>query len=378
LVGVRLVIAPDKFKGTLSAREVAGAIAAGVRRARSDATIDVRPMADGGEGTVEALRAGMGGRLETHIVPGPLCAPLPAPLVRFRDAQVALEAASAAGLWLFDGRPFDGLDASTHGVGDLMRRAVAHGHTQSIIVGVGGTATTDGGTGAAAAVGWRFMDARGGELRPCGRRLTDIARIHRPRERIQCRVLGACDVTNPLLGDHGAARVFAPQKGASEDDVALLEEGLSNLAGLIRNDLGLDVADVPGAGAGGGLGAGLVAFFDAELRRGFDLVADASGLQHALDGAEAVITGEGRLDRQSLAGKTAIGVARAARTAGVPCHIIAGEVELDGATLRAEGIASAVSLVERAGAHRAMHDPATALADAAAELVAKLEAQEPL
>jgi glycerate kinase len=375
---VRIVIAPDKFKGTLSAGQAAEAIAAGVQRVRADVTVDVRPMADGGEGTVEALRAAMGGQLERHTVSGPMGISLHATLARFGDGQVALEAATAAGLWLFDGRPFDALDASTHGVGELMRRAVAHGHTQSIIVGVGGTSTTDGGTGAAAAVGWRFMDARGRELRPCGRRLTDIARIDRPRWTSPCRVVGACDVTNPLVGEDGAARVFGPQKGASEGEVALLEEGLSNLADRIRIDLGVDVPDVPGSGAGGGLGAGLVAFFSAELRPGFDLVADATGLQHAIDGAEAVITGEGRLDRQSLAGKTAIGVARAARSAGVPCHIIAGAVELDEATLGAEGVSSVLSLVERTGTHRALHDPARALADAAANLIDTLEASEPL
>ena len=375
---MRIVIAPDKFKGTLSAGQAAEAIAAGVQRVRADLTVDVRPMADGGEGTVEALRAAMGGHLERHTVSGPMGVSVHATLARFGGGQVALEAATAAGLWLFDGRPFDALDTSTHGVGELILRAVAHGHTQSIIVGVGGTATTDGGTGAAAAVGWRFMDARGRELRPCGRRLTDIARIDRPRRTSPCPVVGACDVTNPLVGRDGAARVFGPQKGASEGEVALLEEGLSNLADRIRIDLGVDVPDVPGSGAGGGLGAGLVAFFSAELRPGFDLVADATGLQHALDGAEAVITGEGRLDRQSLAGKTAIGVARAARSAGVPCHIIAGAVELDEATLGAEGIPSVLSLVERSGTHRALHDPATALADAAADVIDTLEAREPL
>jgi glycerate 2-kinase len=375
---VRIVIAPDKFKGSLSAGQAADAIAAGIRRARADATIDVRPMADGGEGTIDALRAAKGGHLERHIVTGPMGVSLEANLARFRDAQVALEAASSAGLWLFDGRPFDALDASTHGVGELMRRAVADPHAQSIIVGVGGTATTDGGAGAAAAAGWRFMDGRGRELRPCGRRLTDIAHIDRPDRSFSCRVVGACDVTNPLLGEHGAARVFGPQKGASRDEVALLDEGLSNLADRIRNDLGVEVADMPGAGAGGGLGAGLVAFFGAELRPGFDLVADAAGLQHALAGAHAVVTGEGRLDRQSLAGKTAIGVARAARSAGVPCLVIAGAVELDQAALRAEGISSVLSLVERTGAHRALGDPATALADAAADLIDALGAREPL
>ena len=372
---MRIVIAPDKFKGSLSAGQAADAIAAGIRRARADVTIDVRPMADGGEGTVDALRAGMGGELERHTVPGPLGVSLGATLARLGGARAALEAASAAGLWLFDGRPFDVLDASTHGVGELMRRAVANTAPEYVIVGVGGTATTDGGTGAAAALGWRFIDARGRELRPCGRRLSDIAHIDGPPHGLPSHVVGACDVTNPLLGEHGAARVFAPQKGASPGEVALLEEGLSNLADRIRDDLGVNVAAVPAAGAGGGLGAGLVAFLEAELRPGFDLVAQATGLRHALGGADAVITGEGRLDRQSLAGKTAIGVARTARSAGIPCHVIAGAVELDDATLRAEGISKVVSLMERTGAHRAQHRPATALADGAADLIESLEAR---
>jgi glycerate 2-kinase len=376
---VRIVIAPDKFKGSLSARRVAEAIASGIRKVRADASVDVRPMADGGEGTVEALHSAMGGRLERHIVTGPLGVPVQAPVGRVGEGNVVLEAASAAGLWLFDGRPFDSLDASTHGVGQLVRRAVTGRPLRTVIVGVGGTATTDGGTGAAAAMGWRFMDARGKELRPCGRRLIDIAAIEPPIDDMPPRsVVGACDVANPLLGEGGAARVFGPQKGASEDEVELLEDGLSHLVEHIRTAIGVDVAAVPGAGAGGGLGAGLVAFFDAELRPGFDLIADVSGLHDVLRGADAVITGEGRLDRQSLGGKTAIGVARAARTAGVPCHIIAGAVELDDADVRSEGISSVVSLVERAGEHRARHDPATALAAAAAELVGTLEAREPL
>jgi glycerate 2-kinase len=370
---VRLVIAPDKFKGSLSARQVADAMAAGIRRRRSDSRLDVRPMADGGEGTTAALHAAVGGEIETHVVAGPMGGTISAPLLRCEDGRVAVEAAAAAGLWLFHGRPFDPLDVSTRGVGELMQRAIDGENISPIIVGIGGTATTDGGTGAAAAFGWRFMDARGRELRPCGRRLNDIARIERPADAHGAAVVGAADVTNPLLGERGAARVFGPQKGATNDEIAVLEDGLANLAERIRADIGRDVAGVAASGAGGGLGAGLAAFFDAKLRPGFDVVAEATGLRDALRGATAVITGEGCLDHQSLAGKTAIGVARCAREVGVPCAVIAGRVELDDDALRAGGISTSVSLVDRVGRRRAIDDAPAAIADAAADLAGTLD-----
>jgi glycerate 2-kinase len=364
---MRLVVAPDKFKGSLSAAAAAEALAAGIRARRPDASIELVPVADGGEGTVDALRSAVGGSLERHTVPGPLGIPLEAPLARLDDGRAALEAASSAGLWLFDGRPFDPLDASTLGVGVMVHNAIAGGAPE-IIVGVGGTATTDGGTGAACAAGWRFVDRRGRELRPCGRRLTDIAAVEPPPERSSVRVVAACDVTNPLIGREGAARVFGPQKGASQEEVKVLEGGLANLAQRIRECVGADVADLLGAGAGGGLGAGLAAFFGAELRPGFDLVAEAAALSRTLAGATAAITGEGRLDRQSLSGKASVGVARAARSHGIPCFAVAGAVALDDEALRAAGIVKAVSLEDRIGRRRSLADPAAALAAAAADL----------
>jgi glycerate 2-kinase len=240
------------------------------------------------------------------------------------------------------------------------------------MIGVGGSASTDGGTGAARALGWRFLDSGGADLDLGGDLLRHLARIDASGVHPALRatsVVAACDVDNPLLGELGAARVFAPQKGATRDEVERLEEGLSVLSERIRADLGIDVASMPGAGAGGGSGAGLVAFCGAKLGRGFDVIADAGGLAKEIDQSDFVLTGEGRLDEQSLGGKTPVGVAHLARERGVRCFAVAGEVPLDPGALKGEGFAAAASLTEAVGATRAFEDPVDAVAKATAALL---------
>jgi glycerate 2-kinase len=367
---VRIVIVPDKFKGSLPAPAVADAMARGARAARPEAEIVARPLADGGEGTVEALVSAVGGRIEHVTVTGPLGEPVEASFAALNDGRFALEVSAGSGLALINEN--DAMRATSRGAGELIRAVLERHSAASILVGLGGSASTDGGTGAASALGWRFLDARGRDLPPGGGPLTSLARIDSDgvaRSLLRADITGVHDVDNPLTGARGSARVFAPQKGASPSEVEVLEEGLENLAGRVRADLGLDVAQVPGAGAAGGIGAGLVAFFDASLGSGFDVVAEATGLQALIETSDLVITGEGKLDDQSLGGKTPVGVARLALEAGVPCVVVAGEVSIEAKEAASAGFAATASLVDRVGAGRALRDTSAAISEATAALV---------
>ena len=370
---MRIVIAPDKFKGTLSALEAANAIALGTREAAPGAEVVTAPVADGGEGTGSVLLAALGGAVERRRVTGPLGDPVDAAVVRLNDGTVLIEMASASGLHLVPPARREALRASSLGTGELVSFALDRGTDETkIVVGVGGSASTDGGTGAAAALGWSFADAGGRALQPGGGALRDLARIVPPRRRGSLGVLGiagACDVDVPLTGRSGAARLFGPQKGASAGEVEILEEALGKLAERIRADLGIDVLSARRAGAGGGMGAGLLAFFGASLESGFDLVAKRIGLHDRVSGADLVITGEGRLDPSSLVGKSAIGVARTCATLGVPCIALAGDVALDGEDLARAGFARAVGLADLYGRDAAMTHSANVLRRGARALV---------
>lgn len=339
---VTVVVAPDKFKGSLSATGAAEAIARGARSAaaRLGVALDLRlrPVADGGEGVVEAaVAAGYAGR--TADVTGPTGDPVSARYAVGADPDdgvptAVVELAAASGLAALPGGRGDGVSArtaTTRGTGELLAAALDEG-VRRIVLGIGGSATTDGGTGLASALGARFLDAGGGDLPPGGAALRDLARVDTagldPRL-ADVAVVVACDVDNPLTGPQGAASVFGPQKGAGAQDVAVLDEGLRRLATVLRHDLGADVETLPGAGAAGGVGAGAVALLGARLVRGIDLVLDLVGFDAALDGARLVVTGEGSLDGQTLGGKAPVGVARRAAARSVPVLFLAGRVELD-------------------------------------------------
>lgn len=361
--GVHVVIAPDKFKGTLSASEVAEALAKGVRAAIPHASLTLRPIGDGGEGTVDALLLAHGGRVSLRRVSGPLGGAVEAAIAHLADGSCAMEMSDAAGLTLVDADRRDPLASSTLGLGELIAAALDEGERR-MLIGVGGSASTDGGTGAATAVGWRFLDGDGAELPLGGGSLEHLARIDNSDVRPEiaaATIVAACDVDNPLLGDSGAARVFAPQKGASPEDVEVLEDGLATLAVRIKEDLEIDIAELPRSGAAGGTGAGLHAFFGAELGPGFQVVAEATRLRDEIEQADLVLTGEGSLDDQSLGGKAPIGVARMARDLGVPCYAVAGVVPADPGALKREGILGSASLIEAVGRERAFADPAGAI-----------------
>jgi glycerate 2-kinase len=374
-----VLVAPDSFKGSLPADQVAAAVGAGCRTAAAAAGVPVdvvlRPVADGGEGTVAMVLAA-GWRRREVTVRGPTGAPVVAVLalgpVGASPPTAVVELAAASGLGLLPGGRPDPLGASTYGTGQLVGAALDAG-AERLVLGIGGSATTDGGTGLAAALGARFLDRAGVELRPGGGALVDLAGIDvsglDPRLRT-VEVVVASDVDNPLTGPKGAAHVYAPQKGAAPDDVALLDAGLVRLAEVLRTDLGTDVDGVPGAGAAGGVGAGALAFLGARLTPGIDLLLDLVGFDDALTGIDLVVTGEGSVDAQTLSGKAPLGVARRARAAGVPVVLLAGRADLDGtarATLRDLGVVGVHTLLEiEPDATVARRDAARLLEDLAA------------
>ncbi len=338
---MRVVIAPDSFKECLSAPEVARALEAGWRLARSGDDVVCVPMADGGEGTVDALVAATQGRLHTVRVAGPLGDAVDAAYGVLGDGQTAvMEMAEASGLALVPVSRRDATRASTRGTGELMARALDSGASR-LIVGVGGSATNDGGAGMAQALGFSLLDGRGESLPPGGLALARLARIdargRHPRLGA-CEIEVACDVDNPLCGPRGASRVYGPQKGATPEQVAALDAALAHFAAVVKRDLGADVAEAPGAGAAGGLGAGLMAFTGARLRPGAALIAETCGLEKRLRGADLVITGEGRMDAQTAHGKTPLGVARLAAKHGVPVVGVCGVLGDGHQTLHRLGI----------------------------------------
>ncbi|MCG3177890.1 MAG: Glycerate 3-kinase [Phycisphaerae bacterium] len=328
---MNILIAPDSFKESADAVTVADAIARGVRAARPDATVDACPMADGGEGTVAALVAATGGTIRSRFVRGPLGQMTLAGFGLLGDGRTAVvEMAAASGLVLVPRAQRDPTRTTTYGTGELIAAALDEGASR-IIVGIGGSATTGGGAGMAQAMGYRFLDAAGTALPPglAGGFLADVARIDAGRRDARLaavEVIAACDVDNPLTGPRGAAAVYGPQKGATPEMVWLLDANLRHWADLIARELGVAVNELPGAGAAGGLGAGLVAFCGATLRSGIEIVIEAAKLADRIRAADLVITGEGRLDGQSMSGKTAIGVARLAKRLGVPAIAVVGGV----------------------------------------------------
>ncbi|HWE36381.1 MAG TPA: glycerate kinase [Isosphaeraceae bacterium] len=349
-VPLRVLVAPDKFKGSLSAPEAAGAIARGVEKAAPGATIVPLPMADGGEGTVEALVAATGGSFRTAVVNGPLGEPVRARFGVLGDGKTAVvEMAEASGLVLVPHDRRDPSRTTTRGTGELLLAAIEAG-ARSVVLGIGGSATNDGGAGLAQALGYRLLDASGRELPPGGGALDRLDRIDasgRDRRLDGVAVAVACDVENPLCGPSGASAVFGPQKGASPSLVATLDRNLAHFARLVARDLGRDVAEIPGAGAAGGLGAGLVAFVDGRLERGIDLVIRAVGLEAHLRIADLCLTGEGMLDASSAFGKTAVGVARLARRLGRPTLALAGSLGPGAEAVLAEGITAYFSICPR-------------------------------
>jgi glycerate kinase len=346
---VKIIVAPNSFKGSLSATQAAIAIARGVCEAFPEAEIVEIPIADGGDGTVEALVAAHKGTFQSVNVEGPLGDPVLASYGLIAGGRTAVvELASASGYVLLTPAARDPRKTSTYGFGQLLEAARQAG-VESVIAGIGSSATNDGGAGMAQALGYRLLDAFGRDLPRGGAALVRLERIDGTGLDAGWRsvkVMVACDVTNPLTGPEGASCVYGPQKGADPETVVLLDGALAHLAEVIERDLGKRVADVPGAGAAGGTGAGLMAFLDAKLVSGAALVVEASGLDGALEGADLVITGEGRVDAQTAYGKAPGEVARRAQAAGIPTLLIAGSKGKGWETLKSSGVTAVVALAQ--------------------------------
>ncbi len=346
---MKIIICPDSFKGSLSSVEVADAIERGIKIGAANAFIETVaiPIADGGEGTVDALVRATGGRYECVEVHDPLMRKIKSNFGILGDGKTAvIEMSAASGLTLLKEDERNPLITTTYGTGELIKAALDLG-VEKIIIGIGGSATNDGGFGAMSALGAKFLDADGNPIQFGGAALAkldriDISDFNFPFERVSVEV--ACDVTNPLTGPNGASAVYGPQKGATPSMVAELDAALTNYADVIERCLNKSVKDIPGGGAAGGLGAGLNAFLNAELRSGIDMVLDAVHFNDMLSSADLIITGEGRIDEQTAFGKTIGGILKRASAADVPVIAIAGSISGNIQALYDTGLTSAFSI----------------------------------
>lgn len=327
---MKILIAPDKFKGSLGAREVAQNIAKGLREVLPNAEIDIVPMADGGEGTAQVICDALGGEWVSCKAHDPLGREIEARYAWIEDSKLAvMEMSEAAGMRRLQPKELDPSRANTFGVGEMILDAIRR-NGREIIIGLGGSVTNDGGFGMARALGFEFFGGAGSKLngfKPSS--LQGLVRIANGRDLRLPQIIGAADVRNPLLGEGGATRIFGPQKGIKPDKIDFFERALKQLADVVAKDLSVSYRDKPGAGAAGGLGFGLMSFCGAQIRPGFDVVAEFVGLESKMKDVDLVITGEGKLDRQTLEGKTPAGVAALARKLGKPVYAIVGRADED-------------------------------------------------
>ncbi len=347
---MKLVIAMDSFKGCMTAMEASAAFERGFKRAIESAEIIKLPMADGGEGTVQSLVDATGGEIIREWVKGPLGDEVEAFYGVLGDGKTAvIEMAAASGLPLVPKDKRNPLITTTYGTGQLLKGALDRG-CREFYIGIGGSATNDGGGGMAQALGIRLLDSEGQEL-PFGggalRKLNRIDMSNMDKRLLEANITVACDVDNPLCGERGAAYVYGPQKGADSEMVKELDEALLHFASIAKRDLGKDILDIKGAGAAGGLGGGMIAFLEASLKPGIEMVIEKANLTAAIEGADLVVTGEGQIDQQTVYGKTPIGVARVAKRLNVPVIAIAGTRGKNAELVHSHGIDAIFSLINR-------------------------------
>lgn len=349
-VTMKIIIAPDSFKGSLSSVEVANAINTGIQKVYSHAETYLLPVADGGEGTMETLVSATNGKTKTVFVTGPLGREVEAAYGILGDGKTCIiEIASTSGLAHVPEGELAPLEATTYGMGQLIKQALADGF-RSFLIGIGGSATNDGGAGMLQALGAKLLDQEGNEVSYGGGSLAEIATIdlnHFDPRIKESSFLIASDVQNPLVGINGASHVFGPQKGATPDNVKLLDENMVHWANQIAEVTGISLHDLPGAGAAGGIGGALLAFFPAKMERGVDVVLEYVNFNKYVEAADLVITGEGQVDFQTAEGKTPLGVAQAAQKQGVPTIILAGAVGEGIEVLYDYGVVSVNSIVDK-------------------------------
>ena len=366
---MKIVVAPDSFKGSVSALEAANAMEQGLRRVFPDAVIEKIPMADGGEGTVQSLVDATGGHLQTHRVLTPLENEVDAPFGILSDGETAvIEMASASGLTLVAPHERNPLRTTTYGTGQLIHAALEAG-CRRLIIGIGGSATNDGGAGMAEALGVRLLDTNGQQIQRGGGHLGQLASIDATGLHpaiAETETVVACDVNNPLTGPDGASHVYGPQKGATPEMIETLDGHLGHFDKILTHTFGKSFNDIPGAGAAGGLGAGLMAFLNAELRLGIDIMIDAVNLKERVKGAAVVFTGEGQLDFQTAFGKTPVGVAKVAKAYDIPVIAIAGGIAEGAEAVYDAGIDAMLGIVqEPMSLENAVTDASRLIADTA-------------
>ena len=340
-MNITITIAIDSFKGSLSSMEAGQAVAEGIRRVMPSAGIRIRPLADGGEGTTEALTAGLGGELKSLTVTGPLGRPVTASYGLIRERKMAvLEMASAAGLTLISQEERNPLEATTYGVGEMIRDAIGEG-CRHFLVGIGGSATNDGGTGMLSALGFQFLDSEGHPIPLGAKGLENLARISAENARLelsQCSFHIACDVTNPLCGENGCSAVYGPQKGADPEMIRQMDHWMERYGDLAARTFPAADKEAPGAGAAGGLGFAFLTFLNGSLESGVGMVLKEINLKDDIRDADLVITGEGRLDAQTVMGKAPIGVAHLAKEYGKPVIAFSGAVTREAGLCNQHGI----------------------------------------
>jgi glycerate kinase len=344
---LKIIVAPDSFKGSISSIGVCEAVEKGIKEVFPDARVVLLPIADGGEGTVDSFAAACACEKISVTVTGPLGQKAEAVFAVTADGTAVIEMAAASGLTLV--RKKNPLKATTYGTGELIKAALDRG-CRKIILGLGGSATNDGGAGMAQALGFSLKDKNGDEISFGGGELANLETIditHADPRLRECEIIAACDVTNTLCGVNGASQVFGPQKGADAGMVAQLDNNLAHYADVIKQQLGVSVQDIPGTGAAGGLSAGLIAFCNAAIKPGIDLILDTIGFDGHLESADLVITGEGRIDFQSVFGKVPVGVAKRANNAKVPVIAIVGAIGEGAEAVYACGVSSIMSICDK-------------------------------
>jgi len=341
---MKIVIAMDSFKTTLTASRACEIVAEAIAEFLPDVRISQKPMADGGEGTIEALMKSAPGRWIPKTVTGPLPhTRVEAAFAWFENTRTAIiEMASASGLQLLDPGQYNPMITTTYGTGELIKATLEY-KPNKILLAVGGSATIDGGTGAAAALGWKFLDEKRCPVIGCGGQLERIVEIVEPDLPIAVPVEVLCDVTSPLCGSRGAAVIYGPQKGATDEMVEKLDAGLAKVAAMVRGKLKCEIAEMPGAGAAGGLAGGAAAFMNAKLTSGVRTIMDLINLGSELSDADWVVTGEGCFDHQSLCGKVVSGIAEIAAASGTPVAVIAGDIKLSERDYKRAGIQTAIA-----------------------------------
>lgn len=371
---MKIIVAPDSFKGSLSAIEAANAIDRGIKKAYPEAETVLLPIGDGGEGTMETLVAATGGTIKAVSVTGPSNNKVEAAYGVLGDGETCvIEMASASGLHLVPEENLSPLETTTFGTGELIRQALDDGFS-SFIIGLGGSATNDGGAGMLQALGLQILDSKGNEIGPGGGELNKVSKIDLTAfdKRINSsKFIIASDVQNPMVGLNGASHIFGPQKGASPDEVQLLDQYLVNWADKILEFTGTEVHDQPGAGAAGGIGGAFQAFFPFEMRRGVDVVLDYINLDRELENADLVITGEGKVDSQTIFGKTPLGVSQRAKSRELPTIIIAGSVGKGVEVLHDFGVISIHSIINSPMSLKEAIETADELLEATAEQVVR-------